>query len=62
MQRWQPAFEHDSRLTAREYRYGSRSPLGARCDRLVREARRRGYEPVAEVAAREKATMFESPE
>jgi hypothetical protein len=54
------AFEHYARLTAHEYRYGSRSPLGARYDRLVHEARRRGYEPIADVAPGGEQTMIES--
>jgi hypothetical protein len=36
------AFHHYARLTAREYRYGARSPLGARYERLVNDAGRRG--------------------
>jgi tetratricopeptide (TPR) repeat protein len=56
----QPVFEHYSRLTAREYRHGARSPLGARYDRLIHEARKRGYEPVADIPQHEDATMIES--
>jgi hypothetical protein len=37
------AFEQYARLTAREYRYGAHSPLGARYERLVNEASRRGF-------------------
>jgi hypothetical protein len=36
------AIEHFGRLTAREYRHGERSPLGARYERLMDEARRSG--------------------
>jgi hypothetical protein len=56
----QPAFERYARLTAQEYRHGARSPLGARYDRLIHEARRRGYEPVADAVPFEPATMIES--
>jgi hypothetical protein len=37
------AFEHYARLTAREYRHGAHSPLGARYESLINEARRRGF-------------------
>ncbi|MET0390694.1 MAG: AAA family ATPase, partial [Polyangiales bacterium] len=36
------AFEEYARLTAREYRHGAGCPLGARYERLMREARRYG--------------------
>jgi hypothetical protein len=36
------AFHHYARLTAREYRYGTHSPLGSRYERLVNEAGRHG--------------------
>jgi hypothetical protein len=35
-------FEHFARLTAQEYRHGARSPLGARYERLLNEAKRLG--------------------
>ncbi|HKP56684.1 MAG TPA: serine/threonine-protein kinase [Polyangiales bacterium] len=37
-----PAFERFSELTAREYRHGARTPLGARYERLMNEATRAG--------------------
>jgi tetratricopeptide (TPR) repeat protein len=40
----QEAVERYTRLTAREYRYGLGSPLGARCERLIEAA---GLEPTA---------------
>src|SRR4029078_13194045 len=36
------AIEQFGRLTAKEYRHGERSPLGARYERLMDEARRAG--------------------
>jgi hypothetical protein len=44
------AFEHYSELTAREYRYGAGSTLGARYDRLLNEAARRGLRTTASLA------------
>ena len=41
----EPQFEQFARLTAREYRHGARSPLGARYESLLNEARRRGFQP-----------------
>jgi hypothetical protein len=38
----QVAFERDSELTAREYRHGARTSLGARYERLMNEATRAG--------------------
>ena len=38
-------FDRYARLTAREYRYRAGSPLGARYDALINEARRRGFDP-----------------
>jgi hypothetical protein len=38
----QPAIEEFGRLTAKEYRHGERSPLGARYERLMDEARSAG--------------------
>jgi tetratricopeptide (TPR) repeat protein len=49
-------FEQYSRLTAREYRYGAGCPLGARYERLLNEARRCGFVPVAELATQESLT------
>ncbi len=49
----EPAFEHFARLTAREYRYGARCPLGARYDALMYEARRCGIEPAIELLSLE---------
>jgi hypothetical protein len=50
------AFEHYARLTGQEYRYGARSPLGARYERLVNEARRGGFQPVADISEFEPTT------
>jgi hypothetical protein len=36
-------FDEYARLTAREYRYGANSPLGARYERLTQEAHRHGF-------------------
>ncbi|HKP62856.1 MAG TPA: protein kinase [Polyangiales bacterium] len=41
------AFARYAELTAREYRYGAGSALGARYQRLMNEARRRGLQPAA---------------
>jgi hypothetical protein len=41
------AFARYTELTAREYRYGAGSALGARYHRLINEARRRGLQPAA---------------
>jgi hypothetical protein len=54
------AFERYARLTAAEYRYGARSPLGARYERLVNEARRGGFHTVAELSEFESTTMGET--
>jgi hypothetical protein len=56
----EPAFEKYSGLTAREYRHGARSPLGARYERLVNEALRRGLHTTAELADFQTSSMFES--
>lgn len=45
------SFDHFASLAASEYRYGSNSPLGARYDRLLDEARRRGFRQLAGLAA-----------
>ncbi|HTU60585.1 MAG TPA: hypothetical protein VMF89_19170, partial [Polyangiales bacterium] len=37
------AFEQFAQLTAQEYKHGARSPLGARYERLMNEARRFGF-------------------
>jgi hypothetical protein len=44
------AFAHYARLTAREYRYGARSPLAARYERLMNEASRHGLRATASLA------------
>ena len=44
------AFQRYAELTSREYRYGAGSALGARYDRLVNEARRRGLQPSAAIS------------
>ena len=44
------AYEHYARLTAHEYRYGARSPLSARYERLKLEAGRRGLPRAAELS------------
>jgi hypothetical protein len=44
------AYEHYARLTAHEYRYGARSPLSARYERLKLEASRRGLPRAAELS------------
>jgi hypothetical protein len=54
------AFETFAKLTAREYRYGAGSPVGARYDRLMREASRRGMQPSAASRELELATIADS--
>jgi AraC-like DNA-binding protein len=54
------AFERYARLTAQEYRYGAHSPLGARYDRLVNEARRGGFQMDAGLSEFESTTMGET--
>lgn len=54
------AFDHFARLTAREYRHGASSPLGARYERLTQEARRRGLVPTASLSDFEPTTMAHS--
>jgi hypothetical protein len=54
------AFEQFARLTAREYRHGAHSPLGARYERLTHEARRRGITPRAALSDFEPTTMADS--
>ena len=44
------AYEHYARLTAHEYRYGARSPLSARYERLKLEASRRGMPRAVELS------------
>jgi hypothetical protein len=51
-----PAFEHYARLTAREYRHGSGSPLGARYQRLLQQAARFGFRADVSLADFESAT------
>jgi hypothetical protein len=43
-------YEHYARLTAHEYRYGARSPLSARYERLKLEASRRGLPRAVELS------------
>ena len=47
----QPAVEHYGRLAAHEYRHGRNSPLGARYERLMHEARRAGIYALPELAS-----------
>ena len=54
------AFDHFARLTAREYRHGANSPLGARYERLTREAQRRGLVPSTSLSDFEPTTMAHS--
>ena len=49
-QRDAAAFERYAELTAREYRYGADSPLGARYDRLRNEAVRQGLHATASLS------------
>ncbi|HKU38517.1 MAG TPA: protein kinase [Polyangiales bacterium] len=57
------AFERFSELTAREYRHGARTPLGARYERLMNEAARSGMhaklslEDFAALAAADESTV-----
>jgi hypothetical protein len=53
-------FEQHARLTAEQYRFGAQSPLGARCARLLQEARRKGFASVAELAEFEPSTVIAS--
>jgi hypothetical protein len=53
-------FEHFARLTAEQYRFGAQSPLGARCTRLLHEARRKGFASVAELVEFEPSTVMVS--
>jgi hypothetical protein len=46
-------FDSFARLTAREYRHGAGSPLGARYDALINEARRRGFDPSPQLGSLE---------
>jgi hypothetical protein len=54
------AFETFAKLTAREYRYAAGSPLGARYERLMREASRRGMQPSAASRELEFVTIADS--
>jgi hypothetical protein len=54
------AFERYANLTGREYRHGARCPLSARYERLVNEARRRGFQPVAALTEFDATTIMES--
>jgi tetratricopeptide (TPR) repeat protein len=44
------ALKHNAQLTAREYRYGARSPLSARYERLLNDAQRSGMLCTPELA------------
>ncbi|HKP59290.1 MAG TPA: protein kinase [Polyangiales bacterium] len=54
------AFDTYARLTAREYRHGAGSPLGARYERLTDEARRRGIQPGVGLSDFELTTSVDS--
>jgi hypothetical protein len=56
----QAGFQHYARLTAREYRYGAQSTLGARYDRLVNEASRYGLQVDSTLADFETESMVGS--
>lgn len=53
-------YEHFAQLTAREYRYGANSPLGARYERLLHEAQRRGIRPGPALSDFALTTTFDS--
>ena len=53
-------FEHYSRLTAREYRHGARSPLGKRYERLMNEAGRYGMRAQVALTDFELTTVVDS--
>jgi hypothetical protein len=54
------AFDRNARLTAQEYRYGARCPIGVRYERLLNEARRRGLRAAAALPEVEPATLVAS--
>jgi tetratricopeptide (TPR) repeat protein len=54
------AFETFAQLTAREYRHGAGCPLSARYERLTREARSRGIQPLVGLSDFEPTTTAES--
>jgi hypothetical protein len=54
------AFEQYSRLTAREYRHGARSPLGKRYERLMNEAGRYGMRAQVALTDFESTTQVDS--
>jgi hypothetical protein len=54
------AFEHYSRLCAREYRHGARSPLGKRYERLMNEAGRYGMRAQVALSDFEPMTAVDS--
>jgi hypothetical protein len=54
------AFDRYARLTAQEYRYGARCPIGVRYERLLNEARRRGLRAAAALPEIEQATLVAS--
>lgn len=51
------ALDHYSRLTAAEYRHGRSSPLGARYERLMHEARRAGIAGMTTASASEMSAL-----
>jgi hypothetical protein len=53
-------FDTYAQLTAREYRHGTHCPLGARYERLVDEARHRGFQPKVALDDFEVTTFAES--
>lgn len=54
------AFERYANLTAREYRYGARCPLGARYERLANDARRIGFQSAPALEDIDATTIVES--
>jgi hypothetical protein len=53
-------FDQFARLTAREYRHGAESPLGARYESLINEALRQGFETGPALADFEPTTLVAS--
>jgi hypothetical protein len=52
------AFDHYASLTAREYRHGADSPLGARFERLLQEATRHGMQTSIQLSDFATSTML----
>jgi Protein kinase domain/AAA ATPase domain len=52
------AFDHYASLTAREYRHGADSPLGARFERLLQEATRHGIQTAIQLSDFATSTML----